>query len=814
MSIVISQTRATRPTANNPIEFNKKFDEYVHALDNVSVRSNLYEHFIEEMPEDFQDTVLVFDESDFLHEIEKFESFEITTLKGYSFSFVHCENNNLWFMDSQKTGQINDPVFIFSGDFCKEICFYDLPSVLSIYYKNEKIHRYNSSVVAIQSLNHEKPLSDSVSTLSCFAEVDIINQHGTCVFGSFFYALLSDNEIREKFRTASEKLIETGTPSQVPKYILEAITYFETPGNFSKMCYKSNFLYMLFVEAPDTDKNLTYSHREQFPAVMRYFISLYSPYIKISNIDGDEDQDADLVYYNRLENSLMTAMLPETVYFKNKAYEIIGVLLKCNEHQMALSKCQFDPTLWKFHNTYQMESPERFFMFRGTNITFFNENADYKFYFSDAPVLSDTAFYKKKNLNVIKPYEPSDLQKSCEHDFSRMFEQKINGCENIFMQTLLGSIHLRRVLKKSLDQVKNKSIIQKMADSAVQWFDTNERSVCPINLENAVRSVFLSRFAEFKNVDNSMLVPYAFKHTYYNIVKELIWTHENLRRLISKKDANNLLWTVLSKKFDNDKDSTTYIDLAIMLGADPYAYKNKSSHQPIRFCIEHDEPKLYQRMFHAFQLLQPEEALKNTVREFHLAEDETKTLFCDRYATIPVKDPDYTIGKLNDIFGPIVETKEPEKYAALYNVLSKHYVQILNGREASGFFYFFQEPSLLGNRGIIVAGSNLKKIKKVKKSRDSNVTCQQICGFLLFEDYSIDEIQVKIIAGHSIIENDKLKMFESLIAYARANNYKKIFTRLSLLSGFENNYLLKALKILNFQFENNYAHINTAFLIL
>lgn len=810
MSIIITKTPVPRSTSADP-EDNRLFDEYVQMLDKLSVRANVYEYFIQEMPEDFSDNVSVIGkELGVLYEIKSMESIEFKTLKGNSYSFVHCEDHDLWFVDRKKNRQKNDPIFIFTGKFCEKIFFLNEKSSFTLYFDDEKLHVNDSNYAAIESLERDILRRDANSLISCFADIDIINQHGTCAFNSFFYALMSDDEIRKKFQLASGKMIENGTQSKVPAQVLEAISYFDNSVTFKEKCFKSNFLHALFLEAPDTDKTRSYLHVSEMYPMLKHLTELYAPFIDIREIFdvNNEANDADIFFITDQKNKRVKKILE----LKNADYELIGIILISPGHAMALSKCQFDPSLWKFHDSNQSENPERYFMFRGTNISFFDAHADYKFCYADMVISPDIAFYKKKRADVRAQDVPSALQKSCEHDFSKMFDQKVNACENTFMQTIFGSVHLRTKLKKSLQAVKNKNALQNAALRAIYWFDNNDWTLCPENIEKLVRSMYLARFSEFKHVNYTKLIPYALQKKYFNLLLDLSQTHKAAPSYIANNGANNLLWDVLGQLIDDvkmaqvkddreslydfEKHLSTQLYAAILLGANPYKGGKSPLEQPIRFCIDYERNKFYQKIFNAFQLLQPVEALKNATKEFHLQDDKNKTLFCNRYSILTLDDIEYKPYRYKEIIGPIIETVEPEKFAALYTVMAKNFFEIFNFTIARDLLYFFQAPFLYSKRGIIVSSFSIKNINKEKNSRDFNSECQQIGGVLLFQDWGESELRVHLVSGYD--QHTREHMFLVLMYHAKINNYKKIKTSYTVAN---NTRIIPTLKNLNFQFQ-------------
>lgn len=824
MSIIVSAPRAT---AADPLDADKTFGSYMFTLDTLSVRANVFRYFFDAMPASVKEKVRVFDtEWEKKARSKDMVALEIKTPKGHLYSFTKCAHHALWFLDSQQRYGDADPAFIFT-----DVSFRDMFTGLSNFYlkvDGELVHITDSEYTGLVC---QKALDEGQSSdLSCFSNVDIVNEIGTCFFNSFLYALLSDDDIRQKFKRASDRIVAGKTRAAVAESILEAIRYFEHPKLFTGKCFEDNFLQKLHERSPARDPKKSFKYFSQHALILRQLEREFEYYLPICNYsDSFNVHDAEVVYMTGLTT---VKKIDLEITHNLLTYELFGLICDGPEHAMALSRCAFDPSLWQFHDAEQSKHPRRYFMFRGTNLSFFGSDADYEIGYSFSIVRPLTAFYKKKAAPTSFQREPSDLDVSCEHEFARIMDQKINRCENSFMQTLFGNAGLRSVIQGALEPLHTDSILQNMTVVAARWFEHNDRDTCPFNIEKAVRKLHLARFKAYKHMPDDILVPYAFKRHYTNFLLDALQKDQSLAAYIPTGKAAEMLWedlmhekdvvSYLHKGAPSDPDgvgeiliklySHEYqikkIILAILLGVDPYA-KYEKGRSAVSMAIFFKLTRFYQTIFNVFQVLQPDVVRQKLALHYSLPSDSNSALFCDRYDTLLNTDDEFQldISVKGSIIGPVLETRQPEKYAALYTLIDANFSKIY-GYYAANYLRFFQSESLDKNRGIMLATSKLKRIQPnlQKKARDFNTECDQVSGLLLFEDVSATDLFVDFLAGS---DAEKTEMLEILIRHAQHKKYNVIRTWSYITKNSEDVF-----KSLHFEFDILDEHSSRAYLLL
>lgn len=777
MSIILS-TSAVRATAGE-LESAQLLDDYVKMMDNISNRYKLYLLFFREMPTNVQKQVGLFETGAEKHFVnDKVVSMELLTVKNHSYSFVRCSEYNLWFMSAQNSKDLNDPIFIFSDNFFKEVFFKDFYWCY-FKYENDMIHFKNNDYVGINFLDAEK--KEHNTNVSCFSFVDVANTEGSCSFNSLFYALLTDKDIRAKMHRASEQLIALNTQSRVPNIVLEAISFFDEPKKFIGKCAVDNFLKILFEESPETNKDYSYETETQFYLMMRYFSRLYSPVLSICNFSQQlrAKKDADILYKSgSIETDVNLVEIIQGV-----EYELIGVYVTGPEHAMSISRCEFDPTFWQFHDAFVSEDPSRCFMFRGTDISFFGKNKKYSFGFAYADVVPHTIFYKKKNSAPEPLRENSKLEQSCEHNFFRILEQKLNKCENTFMETLFGNTALRTFIQQSIspEHIKNKSDILRRTHYATGWFDNNMQTVCPVNMEISLKNKYIMPYAEvLKKTPSNEIVKNAIRKKRIDFLLHIFKNEKNVS--LNKQIVRIFIQDAIAAYVDlYEKEESEFppailrqFILAILTGFDPYEVTDKRS--IIETCIKDGDSELYQRLFILFQNLQPGLAQKKLLYYFHLPNDSDTLGFCERYDVLNNEDAEYRYDNKNDkssarIIGPVIEKTEPEKYAALYTLFKSVFTEMYVLFSNTNYIQFFESERLEYNRGVFLITRKLLYRGYKKKARDFNSLCDQPLGLLFFEDNGADELHFNYLSG---MDTDQTTAIEMLIEYAKEKKYKKL----------------------------------------
>lgn len=784
---------------------NEKFNEYLKTLEYLADRSNLFSIFYKNLPEKTKEHVRLVNEKSYIPETMNLIALEVNTFKKNYYSFVRCNQRDLWFFTTGLKEK-NAPILILTHEFFESFFLSDIKSQYYLKYDDEIINIHSNLWNGFVIKDEDGDVIET-KLLSCFSQLDISNIEGTCAFNSFIYSLLSDEDVRLKFKNASEKIIHSYSQTFIASAMLEAISYFNDPEKFDKKCKNDQLLYFLWKESDKKESGSSFNTKKELKNVLKKLIEVYNNYIDFLDIKDlkTSHAGADILY---IEDEFGFEHIDISLTYNSLEYELIGVNCHGPEHSMAISRCAFDPTLWQFHDSGRSYGAIRYFMFRGTNISFFGKNAEYKFYCLNREVIPVLAFYKKKDLQMTSDFKPKDLylyalnhyydpfiskytnvrftsdninttklQQTCEYDFENLVYEADYQCENTFVQTIFGNNKLRSILKNSQKLFNDENKIQQIIKILLHWFEIRKRDLCPENLESIIRGETLMRFGlTFKDTSPDILIKGAIQLRCYDFLRDfLIHNQKNVNVLTDVQKYYFLRESVQEKNKNK-------IALAIIFGTNPYLSFEKNS-SIIDEIIQNKDFDMYQEVFNMFQTLQPGLAYEQALQIFPALGDSNKNMFCDRYDIMYKKENKNYSDTTQKIY-EIIEKEDLKKFAALYTLL-KPKIKYLNADDKSNdIFDFFSEQIFSLKRGIFLSTRHLREDETINTD---DINCEQINGILLFHllKDNPDILYFQFIGGENILV--QMDLIRQLFKFAGHAKYSFIT---SLLKADKNFFLM------------------------